>query len=89
MFFVTSGAQVLRNHESARSIDWFEAQYRHLDMATDTTIELQELEWKASCLSDEALAPEFRTCSGNSSSDRSLTEAFTDPKALFEMVRYD
>ncbi|MCH9033990.1 MAG: hypothetical protein IID42_05740 [Planctomycetes bacterium] len=36
-----------------------EADYCHLELATDTAVQLTEMEWRASGLSDEDRAPEY------------------------------
>ena len=67
-------------------------EYELLEMSTDAAITITELEWKRDNLSDEDLAPEFRRMYAELKklNERSLREPlqFTDPKALFELVRY-
>lgn len=60
-------------------------------MATDSAVTISELQWKRDGLSDEDLAPELRWMFSELKvlSRRSLQEdmRYTDPKALFELVR--
>ncbi len=73
-------------------ISRLEAELAHLETATDTAVQLTELEWKASGLSDEGLAVQYQDMFRRLQelSERSLQEDLrhTDPKALFDMVRY-
>ena len=72
--------------------DRLDMEYRLLETATDTAVQLTELEWRAAKLSDEDLAPEFQRMFRELKqlNERSLCESLrhTDPKALFDLVRY-
>ena len=69
-----------------------EVEYAHLELATDTAVQLTEMEWRASGLSDEDRAPEYAMMFRElrALNERSLREPlqYTDPKALFDMVCY-
>ena len=69
-----------------------EAELEHLETATDAAVQLTELEWKASGLSDEDLAVEYQDMFRKlkALNERSLREDLrqSDRKALFDMVRY-
>ncbi len=75
-------------------MDWerVRAEYQLLEHSTDAAVLLTELEWRRDRLTDEELAPEYQRMFDElrKLSERSLTEDLrsTDPRALFELVRY-
>ncbi len=73
-------------------LERLEADYRHLELATDAAVQLTEMEWRASGLSDEDRVPEYAAMFRKlrALNQRSVREPlqYTDPKALFELVCY-
>ncbi len=69
-----------------------EADYRHLELATDAAVQLTEMEWRASGLSDEDRATEYAGMFRKlrALNQRSLREPlqYSDPRALYDLVCY-